>query len=303
VEALDPRAARLLQMLAAGETAATGPETPEQRRASLKALADLAADPVPPEVRCEDLACPAGDGTALAIRRYMPPDASRGALLYLHGGGWVAGDLDTHAGVCGALALHGGCSVFALHYRRPPEHPFPGPIEDALDALAWLEVEAEALGIDHRRIGLAGDSAGGALAAAAAQGREVALLLLVCPILDLPRATGSRETYGRGYFLSAERLVLDAADYLGGAPADHPRASPALGPPPRAGRVLVHAAGCDPFRDEALDYAERLRQGGAEVEARTHPGMIHYFYALPRMIPYARTALAGIGAELRQALG
>lgn len=306
MEALDPRAARLLQMLAAGEAAAgSGPQTPAERRQSLQALAELAADPVPPEIACEDLSCPAADGASLPLRRYTPPDATGAAALYLHGGGWVAGDLETHAGVCGALALASGCSVFALHYRRPPEHAFPGPIEDALDALAWLRSQARGLCIDPGRLALAGDSAGGALAAAAAadpRSEGLALLVLICPILDLPRVGGSRAVFGQGFFLSADRLAADAADYLQGAGAADPRASPLLGALPRARRALVHAAACDPFRDEALDYAGRLRAAARAVQAQVHDGMIHYFYALPRAIPYARGAVATIGGEMREIL-
>ena len=286
-------------MLAAGEAAGRTPETPEERRRSLRALAELAADPAPPEVACEPLCCLAADGVSLPMRRYTPPDGG-GALLYLHGGGWVAGDLETHHGVCGALALSSGCSVFALDYRQPPEHPFPGPMEDALAALAWLRSEAPRLHLDPNRIGLAGDSAGGGLAAAAAadeRASDLALLLLLCPILDLPRATGSRAVYGEGHFLSAGRLAADAADHLQDAPPDDPRASPLLGPPPLARRILVHAAACDPFRDEALDYAERH-----SAWATVHAGMIHYFYALPRTIPYARTAMVEIGAQVEAAL-
>ena len=307
--ALDPQAARLLHMLAAGEVAGAAPQSPAERRQSLRDLAELAGDPVPPGVMCETLACRAADGADLPVRRYAPEPVDgepQPAMLYLHGGGWVAGDLDTHAGVCGALAASSGCSVFALDYRRPPEHPFPGPIHDALDALAWLTREAEPLGIDAHRLVLAGDSAGSNLAAAClldARAPRLALQLLICPILDLPRTTGSRERFGRGFFLSADRLAADAADYLQDADPTHPQVSPFRAPslahlPP----TLIHAAACDPFRDEALDYAGRLEAAGVPVQVTVHPGMIHYFYAVPRAIQYARMALAGMGADVTATL-
>ncbi len=306
--ALDPHAARLLHMLAAGETAVAGRPSPQDRRESLRALAELTATPPLPDVQVEPFACPAVDGATLHLRRFSPAgNGSRPAMLYLHGGGWVAGDLDTHAGVCGALAASSGCSVFALDYRRPPEHPFPSPIHDALDALAWLAAQAGRLGIDVRRLVLAGDSAGANVAAAClldARAPAVALQLLICPILDLPRTTGSREAFGRGFFLSAERLAFDAEDYLQGADPAGPQASPL-----RAASLahlpttLVHAAACDPFRDEALAYAARLEAAGVPVSATVHAGMIHYFYALPRAIPYAQVALAVIGAEVKDWLG
>ncbi len=308
-DGLDPRAARLLHMLSAGETANAGRHSALDRRQSLRALAELAADPPPPEVAREALSCLARDGFHLDIRRYTPPSESadlRPAMLYLHGGGWAAGDLDTHAGVCGALAASSGCTVFALAYRQPPEHAFPTPLHDGLDALAWLARGALRLGVDPQRLLLAGDSAGANLAAACLIGAgapTVALQLLICPILDLPRTSGSREQFQRGFFLSADRLAADVEDYLQGADPSDARVSPLRAeslphPPP----TLIHAAACDPFRDEALEYAERLEAAGGSVRATVHPGMIHYFYALPRAIPYARTALAQIGAEVRAAL-
>jgi acetyl esterase/lipase len=217
----------------------------------------------------------------------------------------VAGDLQTHASVCAALALAGGCDVFALHYRRPPESRFPGPIEDVLDALDHLRRGAESLGLDAARLGLGGDSAGANLAAAAShdpRAGALALRLLICPILDLPRAAGSRTTFGQGYFLSRNRLDADARDYLQGISPEDIRASPLRSPSlGRAAVTLVHAAAYDPFRDEALDYAARLQAEGATVALTVHPGMIHYFYAMPKAIPYARRALAMIGAQVMQA--
>ena len=162
--------------------------------------------------------------------------------------------------------------------------------------------EAAGLGIDTRRLVLAGDSAGANLAAACLVGLAlpVALQLLICPILDLPRTAGSREQFGRGFFLNADRLAADAEDYLQGADPADPRVSPLKAQrlshlPP----TVIHAAACDPFRDEALAYAQRLEAADVTVSATVHPGMIHYFYALPRAIPYARTALAEIGVQVR----
>ena len=153
---------------------------------------------------------------------------------------------------------------------------------------------------------LAGDSAGANLAAACLVTGgvpPVALQLLICPILDLPRTAGSRARFGQGFFLNADRLAADAEDYLQGADPADPNVSPLRAQelshlPP----TLIHAAACDPFRDEALAFAERLEAGGVTARATVHPGMIHYFYALPRAIPYARAALAEIGTQVRAAL-
>jgi acetyl esterase len=131
-----------------------------------------------------------------------------------------------------------------------------------------------------------------------------ALLLLLCPILDVASRLPSRQAFGRGYFLDAAQMAQDLADYLPDpALAADPRVSPLLsrdlaGFPP----TLVHVAECDPFRDEGLAYAMRLQAAGVAAAAHAHAGMIHYFYALPRAIPYARAALAQIGAAVREAL-
>ena len=137
----------------------------------------------------------------------------------------------------------------------------------------------------------------------AERGPALALQLLICPILDPLRAEGSRATFGDGHFIDAARLAQDLRDYLGGASAQDPRVAPL-----RAERfdnappTLIHAAEYDPFRDEALAYAERLQAAGVAVQATVHPGMIHYFYALPRAIPAARAIVAGIGLEAAAAL-
>jgi acetyl esterase len=303
---LDRHAARLLAMRAAAAGAEPSAEpSVEARRGALVDLARFAADPPPDDVLRLDLTTPVGR----PLRRYTPPDAGDAALLYLHGGGWVAGDLETHAGVCGALAAASGCSVFALDYRQPPEHPFPAAVIDAVEALAWLRDEAATHGLSRSRVGIAGDSAGANVAAAAclearADGASgPALQLLICPILDPLGESGSRREFREGYFIEAARLAQDLGDYLARAAADDPRAAPL-----RAADLVglpstwIHAAEYDPFRDEALAYAERLRGAGVAVHTTVHPGMIHYFYALSRAIPAARAILAEIGREAGAAL-
>ncbi len=286
--------------------------SPQARRQGLEGLKAMAEDPPDPAVATTDLTAP-GPGGDLTIRLYSPLEIGdpAPALVFLHGGGWVAGDLETHDGLCRRLALAAGVKVLAVDYRRAPEHRFPAPIEDALAAVDWARREARGLGIDPARLGLAGDSAGGGVAAAAAAiprdrgGPGAALLLLICPILDVAHESPSRRDLAEGYFLDRATMRADLDDYLpeGADPAD-PRISPLLadshaGLPP----TLIHSAEFDPFRDEAAAYAERLRAAGAAVQLTEHPGMIHYFYALPRAIPYAHTAAAMIGAQVRGVLG
>jgi acetyl esterase/lipase len=285
-------------------------QTAEDRRRGLASLTASVGGSAPDVAAIEDLSTP-GPETPLTLRRYRPYDAGAGAMLFLHGGGWVAGSLDTHDGVCRRLANASGCQVFALDYRLAPEHPFPAGLSDALAALRWLTVSSEALQFDSAKLVVAGDSAGGNLAAATcllardARAPAIALQLLICPILDLAEESESRRAFGEGYFLSRETMARDLADYLPeNARLTDPRLSPlhaadlANLPP-----THLHMAEFDPFRDEGLDFAARLEASGGAVASRLHPGVIHYFYAMPGAISYAETALRDIGAAVRAALG
>jgi acetyl esterase/lipase len=173
--------------------------------------------------------------------------------------------------------------------------------------LRWASDAAADLGIDARRLAIAGDSAGGGLAAAVAQSAErppLALQVLICPILDLAEASGSRREFAEGYFLDAATLAADVADYAGpradlrDVRLSPLRASTLGGLPP----ALIHTAEFDPFRDEGEAYARRLSAAGVAVRQTRHDGMIHYFYAMPRPIPHAGEALAAIGGEIAEAL-
>jgi acetyl esterase/lipase len=305
---LDPAAARLLNMLAAGADPAAEVGAPQHRRSALTQLAQLGAGRPDPSVIAEDLRL--GTAPPLPGRLYTPADETGRLIVYLHGGGWVAGDLETHDNVCRALARESAAKVLAVAYRQPPEHRFPVAVEDAVAAFAWARAQAVALGAEPARVALAGDSAGAGLAAAAAaqlraaQAPGPALLLLLCPILDVASEAPSRRTFARGYFLEPAQMAQDLADYLPDpALAVDPRVSP-LREPDLAGfpPTQLHLAEYDPFRDEGLAYAARLRAAGVPATTQVHAGMIHYFYALPRAIPYARTALAQIGAGVREAL-
>jgi acetyl esterase/lipase len=296
-------------MLAAAGSGGGAYNSVEDRRLALRDLASWTAGDPPPvgDVRDGELPGPAG---SINIRIYTPLDAPRDLLpgmAFFHGGGWVAGGLDTHDGVCRRLANASGCRVVAVDYRLAPEHPFPTAVEDAQAAVLALAKHAGVFGIDPRRLGVAGDSAGGGLAAAVCQlarehGPSIAFQLLICPILDIAVESASRIELAAGYFLDRATLERDLQLY---APFDRtdPRVSPLraasfLGLPP----AFIHTAESDPFRDEGHAYAARLAQAGVQVTETRHPGMIHYFYAMPRMIVRAETALQAMGAELARAL-
>ncbi|HLI67217.1 MAG TPA: alpha/beta hydrolase [Caulobacteraceae bacterium] len=303
---LDRGAQRFLRMLSAS-AGDGGRRNAADRRRSLEALAALAEETPPDPVDVRDLLSP-GEHGGVRLHLYRPAELrGDGCLVFFHGGGWVAGGLATHDGVCRRLAAAGGMRVLAVDYRLAPEHPFPAAVEDALAVVRWAADEADALGFDARRLAVGGDSAGAGLAAVVTQTRErppIAAQLLVCPILDVTNQSASRHAFAHGYFLDAATLEADLADYCGaGVDRADPRISPALAPTLEGQpTTLIHAAEYDPFRDEAIAYAGRLTAAGVDTRLTVWPGLIHYFYALPRLIPAALPALSAIGEELAAAL-
>ena len=308
---LDPRVKRFLDVLAAGSPRDARSVSVEERRAQLVELLRFAG-PLAPIASAEDRSIPGPSG-ALGVRLYTPPEAS-GALLpglvYFHGGGMVAGSLDTHDSIARALCHWGACRIVSVDYRLAPEHPFPAALEDAAAAVLHLSERGAEFGIDAARLGVSGDSAGGTIAAVTCQrfaraGRPaLALQLLICPILDYGRASGSRRDFASGYLVDQATLEHDLMHYApGGADPADPRISPSRaadihGLP----RTIIHTAEFDPLRDEGQDYFRRLTQTGAALTYTCHPGMIHLFYGLGAVIPYARAALEQIGKEVRAAL-
>ena len=308
---LDPRVRRFLNALTAGRPPHAFETTVEGRRRGLSELMKLSG-PALAVGRIEDRTLP-GSGGALAVRIYTPLDAglkTLPGLVYFHGGGLVAGNVATHDFIGRALAAYGACRVVSVDYRLAPEHPFPAALDDALAAVTHVGAHAARFGIDGARLGICGDSAGAALAAATCQaaarigGPRLALQLLICPILDYSRSTASRREFASGYLLDQATLDDDLLRYAPGLDPANPRISPL-----RAGdvaglpRTCIHTAEFDPARDEGRDYFERLAQAHTDVSYTCHPGMIHLFYGLGAVIPYARTALELVGSEIRAAFG
>jgi acetyl esterase/lipase len=305
--ALDPGAERLLKMLAASSAgAAASPDGVEARRLMLHRLTRTAGPSLACGVDTRDLQAP-GPAGPIPIRLYSPDGGSPAALVYFHGGGWVAGGLETHEGLCRRLAASSGVTLIAVDYRLAPEHRFPAAFDDALATVCWVARCAAALGVRPDRLAIGGDSVGGGLAAAVALSPDappLALQVLLCPILDLVNETPSRRAFARGFFVDAATLAQDISAYCGDeADLSDPRLSPLLASDlRRQPAALIHAAEYDPFRDEARAYAERLAMAGVAARFVLWPGMIHYFYTLPRAIAGAGPALDAIGAGIAEAL-
>lgn len=288
--------------------------SPERARRKLAESAAIVDDPPQGAVAINDLWIP-GPGGRIRARRYVPAGlaAPSPGLVFLHGGGWVAGDLDTHDGFCRRLALTGRLRVVAIDYRLAPEHPFPAAVDDSIAAFRWVAKEAESLGIDPAKIAVAGDSAGGNLSAVVSlktreDARRPALAALLYPALDARCATVSHRELGKGFFLTRETIDWYMNHYFGRDPAIRlgPDASPFLAPdllgsPP----TLVVSAALDPLRDDAIAYAARLREAGVTVREDRVAGMIHGFLnaGLSRAAVDATERIAReIGRALREGL-
>lgn len=268
---------------------------------------DAMADKALPDVDIAETEIPVSGGT-ISCRIYRPhalkSDEAAPAVLYLHGGGWIFGNLETHDGICRMLAYHAPCVVVSVAYRLAPEVRFPVPLEDSLAAYCWLRDNASALGIADSRIGVAGDSAGANLAfgvsrLAARTGIEPPRFqLLLYPVCDLVAVTASRKRYARGYWLDS--LDFQISCYIGSeADRNDPRASPRLVrdlhvmPPTR-----IVTAGYDPLCDEGIALAEQLQNAGVVAEHVHFPQYIHGFASLRGLLPEVDDVLREQAAAL-----
>ena len=233
----------------------------------------------------------------LAARLYRPAPQPRPLVIYLHGGGFVLGSLTSHDATCRQLARTADVAVLALDYRLAPEHPGPAAVDDAALAFASASENLDLLGGDPAyRVGLAGDSAGGALAVLAAvrlrdAGTPAGPLLLAYPNADMTLSEPSVEREGHGWGLDADDLRWFMEQWV---PDPGRRADPAVSPlaadldrlPP----AVIATAGHDPLHDEGAALAQRMEAGGAEVRHRPHPGLVHGFLSLGQFSPAAAQA-------------
>ncbi len=293
---LTPRMQGLLQRIERARRQPLHALTPEQARAAYEAGAEVLDLPRAPLRRVVDFEIPAADGTPLPARLYGNDEAVLPALLYLHGGGFVIGSLDTHDSLCRQLALRSGAAVVALHYRLAPEHRFPTAADDAWAALQWLKANAASLGVDGTRLAVGGDSAGGTLAAVCAlqardAGLPLALQLLVTPGTSAHGDTASRRLFGNGFLLDAATIEWFFGHYVDHRHRAHWRFAPLQhdtleGVAP----ACVILAECDPLCDEGLAYADRLRAAGVPVSLELYRGLTHDFIKMGRVLPEAGAA-------------
>jgi acetyl esterase len=262
-----------------------------------------------PVGQCRDLEVPGADGAPVPARLYVPrgtlgPSA---LLLFIHGGGWVYGDLEAYDGVCRYLSEQSGVRVLSVQYRKAPEHRYPAGLDDCVAAYAWVREHAADLTVDPRRIAVGGDSAGGNLSigvclSAREQGwPQPVAQLLVYPATDFSQRLPSRSRFGEGFYLSREFMDRCEAAYIApGTDVTDPLLSPlqakdlsGLAP------AYVVTAGFDPLRDEGEAFAQRVSDDGGAVVLDRHPGLIHGFFNMVGVSDSARSAVGGVVQRLR----
>jgi acetyl esterase len=305
---LDPQVGALLEQMAALGARPFNEMTPEEARAQM--LANRGQLPELPVANVEDRAVP-GPGGEIPIRIYTP--AAGGPLsvvVYFHGGGWVIGNIESHDATCRALANESGCIVVSVDYRLAPEHKFPAAAEDCYAATVWAAKHAAEFGGDASRLAVAGDSAGGNLAAVVALmardrgGPRIAFQLLVYPVTDYSFDRPSYSENAEGYLLSRDAMRWFWNHYLSDESEGlHPHASP-LRAESLAGlpAALVLTAEFDPLRDEGEEYAALLRAAGVAAESVRYDGLIHGFFSFFQVIDRGGEAMRHAGGTLRSTL-
>jgi acetyl esterase/lipase len=290
---LDPDAAALLEVMRAAGTAQPYQLSVEQAREQMRAALATRGEPIALH-RVEDLALPSPDG-ALSLRLYRPHEGKLPIALFLHGGGWVLGDLDTHDRLCRRLAQRSGCLLVALDYRRAPEHRHPAALQDALLAYRWLLDSAARIGGDAARVAVVGESAGGAtVACLSLLLRDLGaplprIQLLAYPITDMCGHWPSRQEHSSGYTLDIEFVRWSLANYLpAGHDPDNPYALPLCaedltGLPP----TVLATAEFDPLRDEGVAYVRKLQAAGVEVRHIHAVDQMHGFMLVDRAVAKA----------------
>jgi monoterpene epsilon-lactone hydrolase len=271
-----------------------------EQRTRMEAFATLF--PVPDDVRCEPITI--GSTPAEWIR---PPGGARdGAILYLHGGGYAIGSINTHRALIASIAREARLQALAIDYRLAPECPFPAAVEDATAAYRWLIAQ----NIDAKRVVIAGDSAGGGLTMATLvnlRDQKIALPAAgVClsPWVDLEGIGGSMMSRAaRDPMIDKEKILRFASDYLGSADSRSPLAAPLYadlsGLPP----LFIQVGEAETLYDDAVRLSERAQKSGVDVTLDAWPDMIHVWQIFAPMLPEGRQAIEAIGSFIRSRVG
>ncbi len=310
VTALDPKTRALLDMIAMLGAPPLSETTPQQFRDMRARSRDMlnAALPEPVVYRTFEVA---GGAAPIRARLYDSEEThARPTLVYFHGGGFTFGDLDSHDQLCRRLARAGDLRVVSVEYRLAPEAPFPAAVEDAWAALGDIVARAGDLGVDAKRMGLGGDSAGANLATVTA--RRAAIegapairhQLLFYPVMQSAHTTPSREKFSEGYFLTKESMDWFDGHYLPkGIDRTDARVSPLLHPVPKGlAPALVVTAGFDPLCDEGRDYADLLTKAGIPCRYVDYADQVHGFVSFANFSSVAEGAIADAARAVREAL-
>ena len=284
--------------------------SPRQARIGYSMGAEILDLPRAPVPRVENLEVPGAVGP-LKARLYAPSsspsDAKLPVLLYLHGGGFTIGSVETHDSLCRQLALRSGAAVLSLDYRLAPEHRFPAAVDDCWAVMQWLFASADTLGLDGTRIAVGGDSAGGTLAAVCALhardlGLKLALQLLITPGAAAHADTPSHRQFAEGHLLDAASIAWFFNHYIDVAQRSDWRFAP-LNADDHSGLApaCVVLAECDPLVDEGMAYADALRAAGGQVSLELFRGVTHDFIKMGRSIPEAMTAMDACATALKEA--
>jgi acetyl esterase len=308
---LDPQATEFLAQIARqkGHSLDLLPLEVSRRAAMLGS----GACPDPPDLaRVDNLEIVRPDGTVLPVRISIPHGTGPfGVCLYFHGGGWVLNSIDTHDDLVRRLTAESGCVFVNVEYRLAPDDKYPAAAEDAYTALLWVHEHAAEIAGDPSRIAVAGDSAGGNLAAVSCLmtrdrgGPPIAFQALIYPITDCDFERPSYQSNSEGYFLTRREMLWFWNHYVSSPEqmlepyASPMRAKSLRGLPPAS----ILTAEYDPLRDEGEAYAQALRAAGVEVSVHRYDGLIHAFVRRVREFDAAHAAIREIGGQLRAAIG